>query len=85
MWKKGQNYLIRTVTHHLVGELVEVTDHELWLQGASWVPDDGRFHDCLRDGDVRENEPGGGGLTAVGRGALIDAWEWNHALLDKQK
>jgi hypothetical protein len=80
-WVIGQNYFIRTVTHHIVGKLVGIDSHEIALEDASWVADDGRFHECLRDGTVNENEPAPEGVVLVGRGSLIDAYRWNHPLL----
>ena len=85
-WKVGQNYFLRTVTHHLVGTLIEVTPKELWLKDASWVADDGRFHDALKTGNLNEIEPfPDGAEIPVGRGALIDAVIWAHDLPRVQK
>lgn len=79
-WELGANYFIRTVTHHLTGKLIAVTDHELWLQNAAWIADDGRFHECLKNGTPSEVEPAPDGPVAVGRGSLIDAYLWSHDL-----
>lgn len=76
----GKNYFIRTVTHHLTGRLVKVTSQELVLVDAAWIADDGRFHEALRDGKFSEIEPFPDGEVIVGRGSLIDATEWRHAL-----
>src|SRR5207237_9826450 len=67
----GKNYFIRTVTHHLTGRLIKVTQSELVLEDAAWIPDDGRFSDALRTGKVNEVEPFGTGEVIVGRGAVI--------------
>src|SRR5437016_2334962 len=73
-WQIGQPYFIRTVTHHLTGRLVDVTEQELWLDDAAWIADDGRFAQAVATGEFAEVEPFPSGLTvAVGRGALIDA------------
>ena len=79
-WKKGTNYLIRTVTMIDIGQLVEVTDQELVLEKASWIADTGRFNEALKNGTLNEVEPFPDGLVIVGRGSIIDACEWNHAL-----
>ena len=80
-WQVGKNYFIRTVTHHIVGTLTEVTNKELWLVNASWVADDGRFNEALKTGKLNEVEPFPDGADVpVGRGALIDATIWPHAL-----
>lgn len=82
----GKNYFIRTVTHHLVGTLIEVTAKELWLKDVSWIADDGRFMQAIANGDVKEVEPfPDGEEIPVGRGALIDAVIWHHELPRKQK
>lgn len=85
-YKIGKNYFIRTVTHHLTGCLVRVTSKELVIKDAAWIADDGRFMNALRDGKLNEVEPFPDGQeVVVGRGALIDAVEWKHALPREQK
>ena len=80
-YKIGRNYFIRTVTHHLTGELTKVTAKELVLINAAWIADDGRFHEALKTGVLKEVEPFPPNLDViVGRGALIDAVEWTFAL-----
>lgn len=81
-WHVGEAYFIRTVTHHLCGKLIKVTPHEIVLLDAAWVADDGRFSEALRTGDVAEAEPyPDGAEVIIGRGSLIDAVRWPHALL----
>ena len=80
-WDVGKNYFIRTVTHHLVGKLVAVNRHEIIMRDAAWVADNGRFENCLKTGTVEEVEPAPEGIMLIGRGALIDAYPWNHDLL----
>ena len=84
-WKVGQNYFVRTVTHHLLGTLQEVTDQELWFASVSWIADDGRFNELLKNGAASEVEPAPDGDVAIGRGSLIDAYVWPHALLRSVK
>jgi hypothetical protein len=85
-WILNKNYFIRTVTHHLVGTLIEVTPKELWLKDVSWIADDGRFMQALRGGNLNEVEPFPDGFEVpVGRGALIDACIWIHPLPREQK
>lgn len=74
-WRIGSAYLIRTVTMIHTGRLVAVTEHELVLENAAWIPDTGRFSDALRDGSFVEVEPFPDGHVIIGRGALIDACE----------
>lgn len=80
-WPVGRNVIIRTVTMIQVGRLVAVTPQELVLEDAAWVADTGRFSECLTTGSVNECEPFPDGRVLVGRGAVIDACEWPHALL----
>lgn len=79
-WRLGRSYFVRTVTHYTVGRLVGVSPHELWLEDAAWVADTGRFAQALESGVVSEVEPFPAGTVAVGRGAIVDACIWPHAL-----
>ena len=83
-YRIGVSYLIRTVTYAALGRLVRVTEHELTLEDASWVADTGRFTNALRDGTLSEVEPVFHPMI-VGRGALVDANVWEHALPREQK
>lgn len=84
-WQIGKAYFIRTVTHHLTGRLIAVTDHELVIEDAAWIPNDGRFNESLRDGTFSECEPAPPGPVLVGRGSLIDAYLWLHDLPNEVK
>ena len=81
----GKNYLVRTVTMILTGRLVEVGPQELVLEDAAWIADTERWADMLVKGVAREIEPYPEGRVIVGRGAVIDACVWGHALLRVQK
>jgi hypothetical protein len=83
-WKVGTCYFIRTVTMFLVGRLVWFGDRELVLDQASWIADTGRFYDALSTGRLSEIEPFPRPVI-VGRGSIIDATEWTHALPLVQK
>ena len=83
-WKTGNNYFIRTVTMHLVGELIYVDDKELVLRKASWIADSGRFHDALRNGEFYEVEPFINDVI-VNRNSIIDATVFDHELPENQK
>jgi hypothetical protein len=72
-WELGGTYFIRTVTHHLTGVLVAVTQQELVIKDAAWIADDGRFADTIKSGEFAEVEPYPDGAVIIGRGALIDA------------
>lgn len=77
-YRIGKNYFIRTVTMNHAGRLVEVFDHELVLESASWIADSGRFTQALESGDFNEVEMFPKGRVVIGRGALIDAVEINN-------
>jgi hypothetical protein len=80
-WKIGENYFIRTVTHHLTGKLVQVYPGELVLVDAAWIADDGRFSEAFQNGTFAEVEPfPAGAEVIVGRASLIDAIIWTHPL-----
>ena len=83
-WKIGTAYLIRTVTMTLVGRIVSVYPQELAMERASWVADTGRYSVALKTGELDEVEPMPG-VIVVGRGAIVDAAEWAHALPENVK
>ena len=73
-WKVGQNYFLRTVTHHLTGKLIKVVGNELVLLDAAWIADDGRFMEAVKTGTFAEVEPYPDGIELiVNRSSLIDA------------
>lgn len=79
VWEIGKKYFVRTVTYHLIGELIHVDKNELLFRDASWVASSGRFSNALVTGKLAEVEPF---LDPVimGRGGIIDASEWRHEL-----
>jgi len=74
-WAVGKQWLIRTVTMLLHGTLIDVTDKELVLAHATWIPDSGRWANFVAGGVMpNENEPfPPEKIVVVNRGALIDA------------
>ena len=81
----GHKVFIRTVTAHHTGLLVDVTAHDLVLESAAWIADDGRFTQALADGTLNEVEPFPAGRVYVNRGAVVDLCEWAHELPTGQK
>lgn len=69
----GENYFIRTVTHHLTGKLVAVHSSELVLENAAWIADDGRLSESLAKETFSEVEMFPERQLIVGRSSLIDA------------
>jgi hypothetical protein len=81
----GKCYFFRTVTHHDLGRVIAVHPTEIVIEDASWIADDGRFSTALKTGELNEIEPFPDGPVVVGRGAIIDAALWPHALPRKVK
>lgn len=85
-YQVGKNYFVKLVTHYLTGKLVRVTPKELVMVDVAWIADTGRYMQFLKDGTLNEVEPYPDGQEVIiGRGALIDATEWKHALPRAQK
>lgn len=82
-YQVGQSYLIRTVTLYYTGKIKRVTPKEIILEDAAWIADTGRFSDALKTGVLNEIEPMG--EVIIGRGAVVDAARWNHALPQEKK
>lgn len=84
----GKNYFIRTVTHHHIGKLIgfDRGGRELVLEKAVWVPDDGRFTQAMKKGDLKEVElfhpdkP-----VMINRETIIDTQEWQADIPESQK
>lgn len=81
----GAPYFIRTVTYHLTGRLVQVTNQELVIEDAAWIADDGRFAQAMEKGTFAEVEPFPSGQVIIGRGSLIDARKITFELPRSQK
>lgn len=83
MFKVGDKLFLRTVTYHLVGEVIAIDGDWLELSGASWVADSGRFTQAIRDGKLNEVEPVG--TAWVNLATVTDAFPWKHELPSEQK
>ena len=82
----GENYFIRTVTHHYTGKLAEVHASELVLEQAAWIPDDGRFAQAVDKGTFNEVEPFPADSRAIiNRASLVDAVKIGFKLPVSQK
>lgn len=80
---KGDSYFIRTATYHCVGRVKTIKGKFLWLEKASWIPESGRFMNCIKEGELNEIEPVGD--MVVNTDAVIDAFPWMHKLPTDQK
>ena len=77
----GRLYFLRTVTMYYVGECVSLNDREVVLTKASWIPDTGRFSECLANGTFERVEPYPvESEVIVNRDVIVDAVEWAHEL-----
>jgi len=78
-FKVGKAYFIRTATYHFLGRVVRITDDEVELETASWIPVGKRHYNFLKDGALDEVEPFPDNvhirLTIIG-----DYTEWKHEL-----
>ena len=84
--RAGNLVLVRTVTNYYTGRVEEVTEHEILLSDAAWIPDTGRFATALSTGSLGEVEPYPEGcVVSVNRGAVVDACDWKHGLPRTQK
>ncbi len=72
----GENWFIRTVTHHLVGVIKSVGSQEIVLEGGTvmWIADDGKFSDFFKGNPSNsyESEVYGENDVVLGRGSIID-------------
>lgn len=85
-YKLGEPYFFRLVTHYLTGRIKRVTGKEIVLTEAAWIADTGRFTQAIADGTLNEVEPfPKEEEVIIGRGALVDAVRWRHALPSGQK
>lgn len=70
---KDENVFIRTITHHYTGKVIDITNMDITLTKACWIPDDGRFNEFLKDpkNNVKESEPFLNDVTIM-IGTIID-------------
>ena len=80
----GKAYLFRTVTYTELGVVTAINGNFVTLKNASWIPDTGRFHDCLKTGTFSEVEPYPGG-TIVNIASSTNITPWPHSLPTAQK
>ena len=80
----GKAYLVRTVTLYYTGLLKAITESDLVLESAAWIPDTGRFYNCLKESKIQECEPFVNDVI-ISRGAIIDATIWSGSLPADQK
>ncbi len=81
----GNAVFIRTVTMHHTGRIAALDGDMIVLAEAAWVADSGRFSEALRTGALSEVEVPPDGIVCIGRGAVVDVYNWKHALPNATK
>lgn len=84
-WVLGEKYIIQTATLYYTGKLTFVGQHELHLDDAALIFDQGRFYDSLKKGTLAEVEPIPDGGVIIGREAIVSAQKWCFDLPRDQK
>ena len=74
IFQVGRTVFIRTVTHHIVGEILAVGETEIVLKTGTvmWIADSGRFTQALKTGVFYETEVYDVETPFIGRGAIVD-------------
>jgi hypothetical protein len=80
----GKYYFFRTVTYHLVGEVIEINGNFITLNNVAWIADSGRFQQAINKGALLEVEPVDV-KCFVNINSLTDAFEWSHGKQGTQK
>lgn len=77
----GKNAFIQCVTHYYTGHIIEVTETEIVIDQAAWIPDTGRFNEALARGQFGEVEPYPDDVpVAISRGGIVAVSEWKFPL-----
>ena len=72
----GKQYMFRTVTHIITGQLVEIYPDGLVVAHAAWIADTGRYMQAVATGDFKVVEPYPANTPViVNFTAMIDAVE----------
>jgi hypothetical protein len=80
-YRPGDCVLIRTVTMIQTGRIVAIGRDWIELEQAAWIASTKRFSVTLSTGECEEVEPiPGNGRAVVGRGAIVDMFDWVHPL-----
>ena len=79
----GKKWFFRTVTYHLIGEVVKVIGNMVQLKNAIWVADSGRFMQTIKEGKLNEYEEIGDWF--VNLSTVTDFGQWKHSIPKGQK
>ena len=83
-FKVGDAILIRTVTMIQVGRVKAIGPDLFTMEDGGWVASTKRFSETLKTGGLDEFERAPSWF-AVGRGAIVDVWPWEHPLPSETK
>ena len=68
----GKQWFFMTATFFFAGNVTAVTETEIVLEKAAWIPETGRFNEFIRTGTPKEAEPCG--TVVLSRGGIIAAF-----------
>ena len=84
--KPGMKVLIKTVTLYYIGRVHKLSETEVALINASWIPSTGRWYEILQTGVLEEVEPYPSNLLCYVKLDPIISWsEWLHTLPEESK
>lgn len=79
--KDGANYLIRTITHYYVGQVVSHVLSEIILTKASWIANTGDWDRCIGEGVIQEYQSYPADMEVIiNADAVVDIDPWSHRL-----
>ena len=84
-FKAGDAVLFRTVTMIQLGRVVSIGSDFIVLTDGGWVAETARFSEMLETGALNEFERVDLPWFLVGRGAIVDAFPWMHAIPKETK
>lgn len=76
-----KNVIIRTVTYHYTGQVIEQDDKWVVLDKAAWIADSGRWNEAIKSGSLNEVEPyPDGHRVYISLDAIVELTGWSHPL-----
>ncbi len=79
----GKTVFFRTVTNYWVGKIVKRIGSIYQLEKASWIPDTGRFGECIKTGEFKEIEYVGN--WNINFDSVVDFGMWKYSLPTNSK
>lgn len=79
----GNAYLFRTVTMIYTGKIKAITQNEILLECAAWIPETERWAQTVKDCVFKEVEPYAKDVILF-RGAILDVTEIDKLPLDQK-